>query len=65
MNSEKMTLSISEAAEQLGLCRAKVYELANSDTSFPAIRLGEKRLVIPRQALEQWLENRVNERLEG
>lgn len=64
-NSEKIALSVAEAASALGVCKAQVYRYVAEDPAFPAVRIGEKRFVIPCQALEQWLENRVNERKEG
>ena len=64
-NNEKIALSVAEVASALGICKAQVYRYATEDPAFPAVRVGEKRLVIPRQALERWLENRVSERGEA
>jgi excisionase family DNA binding protein len=51
--SEKMTMNVSEMAEQLGISKPKAYELVKRD-SFPSIFLG-KRIVIPTAALKMWL----------
>jgi len=47
--------SVEELAAYLGISRKKTYDGLN-DGSIPAIRL-EKRFVIPRSAIERWLEN--------
>ena len=51
--SEKLTLNVSEMAEQLGISKPKAYELVKRD-SFPSIILG-KRIIIPVTALLEWL----------
>ena len=51
---ERLTLTIEEAAVLLGISRGLAYELA-SRGELPALRLG-RRLVIPRKALEEFLE---------
>ncbi|MFC1984725.1 helix-turn-helix domain-containing protein [Chloroflexota bacterium] len=55
-NVEKLTMTVEEAGKALGISRATAYMLAN--TGFiPAIRLGERRLVVPRVALLKMLES--------
>ena len=46
----KLTFTVPEAAELLGISRALAYELV-ARHELPALRLG-RRLVIPRRALE-------------
>jgi len=46
-----LTLSVSEAAELLGVSRDLVYELV-AQRELPALRLG-RRIVLPRRALEE------------
>ena len=58
-NSERLTMTISEAAKALGISRNLCYELARRG-ELPVIRLGEKRLVISRVALERMLEGNGN-----
>lgn len=52
---ERLVLSVTEAADALGLSRNVVYQLVR-ERRLPAIRLGAKRLVVPRVALERFLE---------
>jgi excisionase family DNA binding protein len=54
--TERLTMTIEEAAEALGISRATAYLLANTG-QIPVIRLGERRLVVPRAALLKMLEN--------
>lgn len=54
----KATLSVPEAAALLGVTRNTAYaEIANNGTlaGVPAIRVGERRIVIPRATFEQLL----------
>ena len=51
---EKLTISVSEMQKALGIGRNTAYELVNR-ADFPAVRLG-KRIVIPVEALNAWLE---------
>lgn len=55
MASNRLVMSVTEAAELLGISRAFAYELARSQR-LPAVRLG-RRLVVPRKALVWWLES--------
>jgi len=52
---DKLTMSIEEAAKVLGVGRNFCYELAKTG-QLPTIRLGSRRLVVPRIALERMLE---------
>ena len=49
----KMTVSVREAAEMIGISKAKMYELIR-ENEIPSIHVG-KKIVIPRQALLDWL----------
>ena len=49
----KMTLSVREAAELIGISKPKMYELIHSN-EIPSIHVG-KKIVIARQALMDWL----------
>ncbi|WP_113675254.1 helix-turn-helix domain-containing protein [Vallitalea guaymasensis] len=55
-NNSKATYSIPEAAKILGISRSLCYNLA-SKGELPVLRLGERRMVIPRVALEKMLES--------
>ena len=61
-NSEKLTLSITEAAAVLGLSRPTVYRLVRSE-GFPAFRVGTRTL-IPRAGLERWVSEQGDNRRE-
>lgn len=51
----KMCMSVSEMAEQLGISKPKAYELAASK-KFNVVKIG-KRIIIPIAAFEAWLMN--------
>lgn len=50
---EKLALSVPEAAELLGLCPSRVYELSRTP-SFPAFKCGN-RTVISAEGLREWV----------
>ena len=54
MASDRLVMSVTEAAELLGISRGLAYELARSE-KLPVVRLG-RRLVVPRKALALRLE---------
>lgn len=56
MNTQKMTLSIPEVAETLGISRNLAYELAARGELPGLIRLGEKRVVCSKLAIQKLLE---------
>lgn len=51
---EKLTLSVDEMAQTLGISRPVAYELIKRE-GFPAIRISERRIIIPIEGLKQWL----------
>jgi len=54
MSEGRLVLSVTEAAELLGISRGLAYELARTG-QLPSLRLG-RRVVVPRAALLTWLE---------
>lgn len=52
---ERLTLSVSEAAEMLGISRALAYTLVRSE-HIPSLRLG-RRIVVPRAALQHLVDH--------
>ena len=58
--TERLTMTISEAGEALGVSRATAYLLARTG-GIPVIRLGERRLVVPKAQLQKMLEGRNND----
>lgn len=62
--TETLTMSVGEAAEQLGICGKVVYDLARTE-GFPAIRIG-RRVRVSRVGLAEWVEaQRQDVRKEG
>lgn len=62
MNTQKMTLSIPEVAETLGISRNLAYKLATKGELPGLIRLGGKRVVCSRLALERLLQGEAIEK---
>jgi excisionase family DNA binding protein len=58
MNNEKMTLTVAELAKVLNIGRNSAYELANSK-NFPALRVGERKIIIPVAGLRTWLQRQA------
>ena len=55
MSTEKMVMTITEVAETLGISRNLAYELAGQDKLPGLIRLGQKRMVCSKQAIDKLL----------
>ena len=51
---DRLVFTVEETARILGISRGTAYLLANSG-GIPAIRIGQRRLVVPRKALEEFL----------
>lgn len=49
----KLTMSVAEAAQELGICSRIVYDLVHR-ADFPAIRIG-RRVRISREGLAEWV----------
>lgn len=56
---EKLTMSVPEMAQALGISRAKGYDLVNR-ADFPKLRLGRK-IVVPTEAFHHWLAREVGD----
>lgn len=54
MRNEKLTLSVDELAQELGISKPIAYELTKRD-GFPSVRISERRIIIPVDALRSWL----------
>jgi excisionase family DNA binding protein len=59
MSERRLTLSVEEAAELLGISRGLAYELVRRG-ELPYIRLG-RRIVVPTRALEALLDRASSE----
>jgi excisionase family DNA binding protein len=57
-------LTVPEVAAHLGVSRQHVYRLI-SEGRLPAVRLSERRLRVPRPALEAWLQMQANRAVEA
>ena len=54
--TDTLTMTIPEVARALGISRGLAYELAKRDElPVKVLRLGDKRMVVPRIALERLL----------
>lgn len=54
---ERLTLSVPEAAEIIGVSPSKMYEVVKIQ-GFPLVKLG-KRLLVSRKGLERWVEEQA------
>lgn len=54
---EKLTITVEEMAEVVGVSRPKAYELIHKE-GFPTVRMG-RRIVIPLDSLKRWLEEQA------
>lgn len=54
MRNEKLTLSVDELAQELGISKPLAYNLIKRN-DFPSLRISERRIVIPVDALKLWL----------
>ena len=55
-STDTLTMTIPEVAIALGISRGLAYELAKRDElPVKVLRLGDKRMVVPRRALEDLL----------
>lgn len=59
MELQKLTITTKEMAKLLGVNVQTAYDLTRRE-GFPAIRVSEKRIVIPVEALNKWLSDPVN-----
>jgi len=55
---ECLTYTIPEVAKLLGVNVITAYNLAKQK-GFPAVRIGQKRIIVPKAALERWLERQA------
>ena len=63
MNAESLTMTIPEVAKALGISRGLAYELAKRDElPVKVLRLGEKRMVVARRALEDILSGKQSDK---
>jgi excisionase family DNA binding protein len=63
MTTTRLTLSVEEAGELLGISRGLAYELVRKG-ELPSLRLG-RRLVVPRAALQSILSEAQDQDVNG
>ena len=54
-----MFMSVMDMIDLLGISRSKAYELA-AEEGFPKLKLVPGRVIIPRDKLLEWLDERTN-----
>ena len=54
---EKLTYSVTEAAEALGVSRPTMYELIHRE-GFPSLKVGN-RILISRKRLAEWIDQQA------
>ena len=60
MTNEKLTFNVDEMAAAIGVSRPVAYELVRKE-GFPAIRVSERRIIIPVDSLKKWLDKQAGE----
>jgi len=56
--AERLVLTVEETGEVLGISRATAYTLVR-DGRLPAIRISDRRIIIPRKAIDDLLASAV------
>ena len=56
---QKLTYSVPEMAKVLSIGKNTAYELV-AQRGFPAIRIGDRRIVVPVDGLKVWLEQQAD-----
>lgn len=59
---ESLTMSVEEAAQQLGICTKIAYQLTHR-ADFPTIKIG-RRTRVSREGLREWVRNQEQNRVE-
>ena len=57
-----LALSVDMVAHVLGISRSNAYILIHRK-DFPSVRIGEKRWIVPRDALKAWLEQEIEKQI--
>lgn len=55
---ERLTYTVTEAAEIIGICSKTAYQMVSTG-KLPVIRITNDKVVIPKEALYQWLRDAV------
>ena len=57
VTTEKLTYSVQEAAEAVGISTSRMYQLVKSE-GFPVVQIG-RRLRVSKKCLERWVEEQA------
>ena len=57
VTTEKLTYSVQEAAEVVGISTSRMYQLVKT-TGFPVVQIG-RRLRVSKNGLERWVEEQA------
>lgn len=60
----KTVLNVRELAEELRISLPVAYQLVNR-ADFPAIRISEKRIIVPRDGLVVWMRKQIAQKAVG
>jgi excisionase family DNA binding protein len=55
-------IKVEQLAEALGISRATAFKLVKEE-SFPAVRVGKKRIIVPKDKLFEWLNQQAKKPL--
>lgn len=55
---ERRTYTVPEAAKIIGVCSKTAYQMVTAGR-LPVIRISDRKVVIPKEALERWLADAV------
>ena len=61
---ERLVMTVEEARQALGISKGTAYKLVNSGR-LPVIRISDRRLIVPRKALNQLLDSANKEQANG
>ena len=50
-----MMLTVPETACVLGISRARCYQMCHEVSDFPALRIGARRIMVPKEDLLRWI----------
>lgn len=59
----KLTLSVPEAADVLGVSASKMYQIVRME-GFPTVHIG-KRILVSAKGLERWIEEQAQKGWQG
>lgn len=57
VTTEKLTYSVQEAAEAVGISTSRMYQLVKSE-GFPVVQIG-RRIRVSKKGLERWVEEQA------